>query len=120
MRRFILIVMLIVLPLQASWGMVVAYGSHELAELAATPFAHEATDGDKGVAHVATDKSSSGIDDDCAVCHLAHHSNVILPPLGIAAPAFRLVAFKSPVLSETLFTSFPSPRPERPNWSAAV
>ncbi|WP_188422782.1 hypothetical protein [Oxalicibacterium solurbis] len=122
MRRLVIIFMLFILPLQASWGAVVLYSSSELAEATGGYFAHNHDDGSREVVadNSHTNKTPVGFDDNCSVCHLAHHSNVILPPLGLAAPIFNVIAFKSLISTATFFASLPSPRPERPKWSAAV
>ena len=119
MRRFIVIAMLFILPLQASWGALVAYSSHELAEAKLKPVGHSTYAEGKDAKHFG-DKAAAGADDDCAVCHLAHHSNLILPPLGVSAPTFKLVRFASPVPADTVFTSLYFSRPERPKWPVVV
>jgi len=120
MRRFIIIAMLFILPLQASWGALVAYSSHELTEAKLKLVGHGTYAEGKDAKHSAGDKATAGADDDCAVCHLAHHSNLILPPLGVSAPTFKLVRFASPVPADTVFTSLYFSRPERPKWPVVV
>jgi hypothetical protein len=121
MRRLTIILLLCILPFQASWGAVVAYSAHELSEIAATPFVNsDSADEQQLAGHSPVNKDHSGFDEDCAVCHLAHHSNIILPPFGVAAPMLTLLLFESSNQGDTFIVSFPASRPERPKWAAAV
>ena len=121
MRRLTIILLLFILPFQASWGAVVAYSAHELAEVAATPFVDSDNAGKQQLAgNSPVNKDHSGFDEDCAVCHLAHHSNIILPPFGVAAPTLTFLLFESSSRGDTLIASLPAPRPERPKWAAAA
>lgn len=120
MRRLTIILLLFILPLQASWGAAITYSAHELAEVTATSF----VDGQPGeqqlTGNSTVNKDHTGLDEDCAVCHLAHHSNVILPPFGVSASMLTLLLFESSSRGDTFIASFPAPRPERPKWAAAV
>jgi hypothetical protein len=121
MRRLTIIFLLFILPLQASWGAVIAYSAHELAEITATSFVDSDNADEQQLAgNPPANKDHSGFDEDCAVCHLAHHSNIILPPFAVAAPMLTLLLFESSSRGDTLIASFPASRPERPKWAAAV
>lgn len=120
MRRFVIILMLFVLPLQASWGAFATYKSHGKAASVNHAAQYDAASESSAIAGSPADKTPVGFDGDCAVCHLAHHSNVILPPIGIVAPQFNEVPSQSFTPTDTFIRSLPSPRPERPKWSTAV
>jgi hypothetical protein len=60
------------------------------------------------------------VDDDCAICHIAYHSVVILNAAAATIPSFQMLMFVSPLSPDVVITSSPSARPERPKWMRAA
>lgn len=117
MRRFLLIFLVVMMPLQLSWAAVSSYCQHE-SGAASKHFGHhehkhqqasKVGDSDQTKA-----KAFGTVDADCHFCHAC--SPVILSNTEVI----------SSVVTEPLFAmwaseasrSNPSPRPERPNWVA--
>ncbi len=115
MRRFLLIFLVVMMPLQLSWAAVSSYCQHE-SGAAAKHFGHHEHQHQQGTKVVGSDptnaKAFGAVDTDCHFCHAA--SPVILSNEELA----------SSIVAEPLFASWtadasrsnPSPRPERPNW----
>jgi len=106
MKRWLLILFAILLPLQLGWAAVADYcGDAHHAELHAVHAdAHELGDADDG---------SAAVDIDCGHCH-GHLT--ALAPLGVELAAQdRRDAPCGGVVAAT--TARPGPRPERPQWS---
>ncbi|MDR3086791.1 MAG: hypothetical protein LBU45_02405 [Azoarcus sp.] len=114
MRRWLSILLLIVLPLQMSWGVATTYCQHEtgsVQHLGHHDHKHQAEDNGEPVKG-----SLSDADHDCAVCHAGcvvalTASSSSLPEIGVAADHFRTVLF---------LTSLPGDPPERPDWSISA
>lgn len=107
MKRFLLILLLAILPLQSSWAMAAVYCQHEASKV--THFghhghAHEARAGDDGAA-----QNKHG---DCEVCHHAVQAS---------APAAEAVLTAAPAATYAppgalRYHSFIADGPPRPNW----
>ncbi|MEO3713749.1 hypothetical protein [Roseateles flavus] len=120
MRRYIVLVMLIVLPLQFCWAAAAIYCSHESAT-SVTHFGHHGHQhqaGSQGEAG-ATVKAKVGslvLDEDCSVCHSCAASGV-LPSQLSHAECFG----SAPALPTTLlFESYVPSGLERPDRSIAA
>jgi len=116
MRRFVITLMLLVVPLQATWAVAAAYCQHENGA-PAQHFGHH----DHQHHTQADDKTSSNpllaVDADCSSCHLSGIS--LLPMFAYLAPTM-LVETESPPSSSTFIAVLASERPERPKWARAV
>jgi hypothetical protein len=113
LRRWIAVLLLLIVPLQAAWGAIGAYCSHE-SGAAARHFGHHAHE------HVAAADSADaavpdvgGVDADCAGCHLNCTAVPVVlrlhDPVGYTAD----VAYEAALIP----ASSPPQRPERPRWA---
>lgn len=125
MRRWLSILLLVMLPFQFSWAVAASYCQHETGKLSSHFGHHEhkhehkqeraklkVSDKERG------DKASNfgALDDDCAMCHLG-----CVPPIAVAS----VVDFVRPVQLHDLtqlseFESHISGVPQRPDCSLAV
>ncbi|WP_404299887.1 hypothetical protein [Alicycliphilus denitrificans] len=113
MRRLLLVLLLVFIPLQSVWAAAAAYCSHEAAP-SAVHFGHHVhqhhgdDDGDKA----GTSLAKTALDMDCHACHSmanALHQDASATPLWVQDMQL------APPLRFTLPTPSPQ-RPERPNW----
>lgn len=117
MRRWLVILLLMLLPFQFAWSAAANYCAHE-ADANVKHFGHhvhvhkavKAVDGQKHLGGL------SAPDDDCSACHL---STSTLPPAvpTVALPDRQLLP---PAVAVALPPSAVPGTPERPNWSLAV
>jgi hypothetical protein len=114
MPRLILIFLLIIFPLQASWAAASVYCAHEARPAAMHPGHHQHGAGFEADKHA--DASASGIDFDCGDCHF---SNVAI----VSSAAESASAIMSHVRNGVGAAFLPAhrrTRPERPKWRAAA
>lgn len=118
MRRWLLIFLLVLLPMQLSWAAVASYCQHESG--AATQHVghhehqHEAnTEPSNNADPHTTSKAVGAVDVDCGTCHVGNWS-VMLQSLNLV-----IVKLPSGTHSATtlLLSSQPVSLPERPNWA---
>lgn len=108
MRRLFLILLLALLPLQASWAAVCSYCPDQcVVESDAATSAQQDQDG----------TPSFESDDDCQCCQVGG--------VGIAASLARTGSVAAPASAEaaqgiTILTSVKPARPERPKWTRAA
>ncbi|NBP35951.1 MAG: hypothetical protein EBV01_11175 [Betaproteobacteria bacterium] len=115
MKKFLVIFMLVMLPLQFSWAAVAGYCQHE-GGATAKHLGHHSHDHKSATSESADNDSSmsAALDHDCATCHLAcsvaltSYANV---PTMMVAQDHHSQPHASP--SRTL-----AERPERPQWLA--
>lgn len=114
MRRWSIILLLALLPLQLSWAAVSTYCQHET-DAAAQHFGHHEHQhhADKKAEDDTSTKTLGAVDADCPVCHAgcatALHASTIVPVLYSAADVHT---------RERFLLSSPHPTlPERPNWA---
>lgn len=121
MRRWLSILLLVMLPFQLSWAVAASYCQHETGKLSSHFGHHEhkheaaklkASDKERG------DKASNfgALDEDCAMCHLG-----CVPPIATS----QVTDFVRPIQVHDLtqlseFESHISGVPQRPDWSLAV
>ncbi len=131
MRRFLILLFAIMLPLQFAWAGAAAYCHHESAPQDNTIAAasdnwhfghHSHAHQGKVSQHGSTDsKDGKGNiklpDLDCAVCHFAS-AQLVLPDLGATA-LHHGVAISYRALAAS-YLSAPGAPPDRPQWSLAV
>jgi hypothetical protein len=115
-KRLAIILLMVLLPLQAAWGVVGGYCLHQEREADRQHFGHhvhqhQATDQDD-----ADGTTTSSSDADCSLCHLGC--------VGVVTSAVEILLFTptswaaSP-LNRLIFAVFLQ-GPERPNWLSAV
>jgi hypothetical protein len=111
MRRWLVIFLLVLLPLQLSWAAVAPYCQHE-ADATTQHFGHhqhkhQAATADELSAADAGDIASFAVDADCSACH--------------AGCAAAMAAFPSLALDAApALPGSPKGQRERPNWPASV
>jgi hypothetical protein len=112
MRRFVLFLVVVLLPLQFAWGAVTAYCEHETGA-ASTHFGHHEHVHKAGQGKQA-DAKGGAQDNDCGTCHAAG-----LPVL-LTTSAGALANFVGQAPDLVLVEHPTSPaleRPERPQWA---
>lgn len=115
MKKLLLIILLLALPLQISWAAVSAYCQHESGK-SASHFGHHSHEHKVQKNDDKKEGSFAKIDSDCIYCHLSHLN------------FFSFSVNASPVLSshshltdyDYHVTSNFSKRPERPKWEFAA
>jgi hypothetical protein len=115
MRRWLLIILLLVYPVQATLAM-----ADQCCVTTPAGVSHHGAQGtldSAAAALIADDASSPLADPHCPACVFGHLSGVPAQPLVLPAAAHQPAALAS---ANSFFTSLPAPRPERPQWPAAV
>jgi hypothetical protein len=117
MRRWLLIILLLVYPFQATLAM-----ADQCCVTTPAGVTHHSADGtpDDGAlvaSLIADDASSPLADPHCPACVFGHLSGVPAQPLVLPAAVHEPAAVASAI---SFFTSLPAPRPERPQWPAAA
>ncbi len=115
LKRFFLLLMLFVVPLQMSWAVESNYCQHETGK-AAQHFGHHAHTHQSQPDDDSKNSPLSKIDKDCSYCHMSNisifSSSFSLPPILVTAEVGVV---------NTISISFSSPdRPERPKWAFAI
>lgn len=128
MRRWLSLLLLVLLPLQFTWGAAAAYCGHETAREARHVGHHVHAHGD-GAQQAQSDKSAPAgqdadktqaktkvaLDEDCGVCHLSAVKPVSTAGLALMDPAAQVVDFGP----GNRFSTRAPDHPERPNWRIA-
>lgn len=123
MRRWLLIFLLALLPLQLSWAAASAYCQHER-DTQPEHWGHHENEGrgtDRSHSGEGAQKNSStqpnAVVGDCAVCHAgwAQHADASTAP----APALARTAQALRVAAQERFASHIADVPVRPDWSLA-
>ncbi|MGV3741162.1 MAG: cation efflux protein, CzcI family [Burkholderiaceae bacterium] len=117
MKRLLLILLLAILPLQATWAAVATYCQHEK-ESTSRHFGHHQHEHEHQHAQAEEQQKDSSIKfhTDCLTCQAAAAAMII--PAVDAVPVETASAVQ--VSSDPLLTSFPSSRPEKPKWVFAA
>lgn len=113
MRKLIAILLLSLLPLQASWAAVAGYCQHERDIAVRHLGHHEHQHHLQPAAHEQQAAANASSDLDCGLCH-ASGLLALLPELNLATATVSLADLAAPVDLPSL--SPPLERPERPNW----
>ncbi len=135
MRRWLVLLLLAILPLQLSWAAMAGYCQHEKAPAQRSHFGHHAHEHGQagepvaGLHAVAVDDATdpgpeqdppgqgsvSALDEDCAYCHLGCAQPLITEPIGPwpGTPSPQVAAVNA--LPESHIASVP----ERPDWRLA-
>ena len=122
MRRWILMFLLVLLPMQLSWAAVASYCQHESGTAATTQhFGHHEHQHSADVAPDAIDHGDTSteptgtgaIDVDCGTCH-AGCSTPVLQSLTLVMAKLPSALHST---SAVHLSSQPASLPERPNWA---
>jgi len=114
-KRLLLILMLLVLPLQSTWAVVATYCQHEK-EVMTTHFGHHEHEHAEDDA-AGTEQSSATTHPDCLNCHGAAAGMAIAP----SAFAGSLRLTKALLSRSARLLPAPIPhRPERPKWTVVA
>jgi len=115
-KRLVLILLIVVAPLQAAWGVAGGYCPHDERSADAQHFGHHVHEHQAGGQNDVGDPTATVSDTDCFSCHLGCVGVAISPaPVLLSTPASSAVA---PPACFPL-SVFPQ-GPERPNWTPAV
>lgn len=111
MRRFVFLLLIVLLPLQSVWASAAAYCMHEANAAKVSHFGHHEHE------HRApADPKSSGSlvqDQDCMICHVIACPSVLPATPVVVAPSARP---HSPPAATFAVASARVSEPERPNW----
>ncbi len=118
MRRWFLIFLVVLLPMQLSWAAVASYCQHESGAAAQHIGHHEhqhdagAEPSNDGEPH-AKSKAAGAVDVDCGTCHAGTCSAMV------QSSTLVMAKLPSEIHSATALrlSSQPSSLPERPNWA---
>ena len=122
MRRWLSILLLVLLPFQFTWGVAATYCEHETSS-EVQHFGHHVHSHAEG-AHQAQGKKPSpgdkakskfGLDSDCGTCHLSAAKPVSALNVSLADPATQVMSTNA----DLRFSSQAPDHPERPNWRIA-
>ncbi len=116
MRRFLILFLLFVLPLQVSWAAVATYCKHE-SGAAAQHFGHHEHAHQAKQPEPAKDPSTLTVDNDCVACHLAGAGML---PLAFLSMPFELPQAEQFSASNNHRSHLLPDRPERPQWMRAA
>lgn len=121
MKKFFLLLLLFVLPLQMSWAAASAYCLHEEGKAAQHlghhSHQHKASAGDEPQADAGKDLNAKAkAHSDCNVCHGIGHA--WLPP-GASMPVFDSASLAIDT-SSFLYVSHIPDGPKRPDWSPVI
>ena len=113
MKRFLLILFMLMLPLQSSWAAVFSYSQHEAFGNHSERCTHATSVvPDSGESRSDEGSAPSTPHGDCTLCHLGHCgvANGEVRPLALPATSLRTAESAAPNLS-----AFSIP-PDRPKW----
>jgi hypothetical protein len=122
MRRWLLVFLMALLPLQLSWAAVAVYCQHEQAPARGGHFGHHAHEHHEADAAAGQDghadkvkNSPLTLDDDCGTCHLGHAQTLLGDAPTLAAPALPPRVARQTALPASHIPALP----ERPDRRAA-
>lgn len=121
MRRWLLIFLVVLLPMQLSWAAVASYCQHESSSSATTQHVghhehqHEAdaASTDQGGTDSKSTTATSAVDVDCGTCHAGCCTAMLQSPILVMAK-LPSESHNAPALR---LSSQPASLPERPNWA---
>lgn len=109
-RRFVLALLIALLPMQLSWAVVGEYCGHESGR--ATHLGHHEHQHVSAADDQASGKLPDGAHPDCGVCHAGHAVFASVLPAHAAASASAGVAAHHPAR----IAAHPASEPEKPKW----
>ncbi|MBU0588332.1 MAG: DUF2946 family protein [Gammaproteobacteria bacterium] len=114
MRRLLLILFLLALPLQFTWGAAARYCSHETVD-SVSHFGHHSHVHQTAVSDSA-EPLASGDDTDCGYCHLACAQPLICTNASVSLRTESAYILPTPGLNRFRVPDVI----DRPNWSLAI
>ncbi len=121
MRRWLTILLLVLLPLQFSWAAAAAYCQHERPGHARHVGHHEHAHGGAEASQQAAGdqaKTAGGkltVDNDCGACHFSAAKSLAMESVPLPRPGAQVLSG----LADQAFSSRAPDHPERPNWRIA-
>ncbi|WP_066343081.1 DUF2946 family protein [Azohydromonas lata] len=116
MRRWLLVFLMAILPLQLSWAVGAGYCQHEQAPAQAAHFGHHEHQHHGNKAAADTDphakKSPLALDEDCGTCQLGHAQTLLSDAPALAPPAHPPRVAAQPALHGSHIPALPE-RPDR-------
>ncbi|RBA23547.1 cation efflux protein, CzcI family [Herminiimonas fonticola] len=118
MKRLLIILMLIVVPLQLSWAAAAVYCEHE-SNPKTVHFGHHEHQHIASAEETKADKfkSAAAVDGDCTSCHLGGIAILTIPTPGLTLDLLGAPAITT---GNPLLASSRPARPERPKWAVAA
>ena len=116
MKRLLLVLTMLMLPLQFTWAAVNVYCQHETGAAAQHFGHHEHKHQAEGADSADAKALGGGIDGDCAACHASCAAALT----GIAAVPLMATTFVDHPWYPGVLASPPTVQPERPNWSVSA
>ncbi len=120
MRRWLLIFLVVLLPMQLSWAAVASYCQHESSTATTTQHVghhehqHEAEAASANNSDKSTHPSSAGaVDVDCGTCHAGCCTAMLQSPI----PVMAKLPSETHSATAVCLSSQPASLPERPNWA---
>jgi len=115
-KRLVLILLLVVTPLQAAWGLAGSYCPHDERSADTQHFGHHVHQHQAADQNDVGDPTATSSDTDCISCHLGCVGVAISPaPVLLSTPASSAVAPPARFPLSVFLQG-----PERPNWAPAV
>ncbi|WP_366964071.1 DUF2946 family protein [Accumulibacter sp.] len=115
-KRLVLILLLVVAPLQAAWGVAGGYCPHDERSADTQHFGHHVHQHQAADQNDVGDPTATGSDTDCFSCHLGCVGVAVSPaPVLLSTPASSAVAPPARFPLSIFLQG-----PERPNWAPAV
>ncbi|ALV09178.1 cation efflux protein, CzcI family [Roseateles depolymerans] len=114
MRRWLSILLLVLLPFQFTWSVAASYCGHESAP-STHHIGHHTHQHDDGSAEKSKSPSKLAPDTDCGTCHLSAAKTVPADAAELHAPATQVLGTGAALR----FSSRAPDHPERPNWRIA-
>jgi hypothetical protein len=126
MRRWLTLLLLVLLPLQFTWGAAAAYCGHETSQTTRHIGHHVHAHGDGAQQAQAKKPDPAGLDaekaktkfaldEDCGVCHLSAVKPVSTAGMALMDPAAQVMDLGP----GNRFSTRAPDHPERPNWRIA-
>lgn len=117
MKRLLIILMFLIVPLQLSWAAAAAYCEHETNPSTVHFGHHEHKHIASADEKADTSKSAAAVDGDCTTCHLGGIAILSMP---VPMMALDLISAPSIIGGNPLLASSRPSRPERPKWANAA
>ncbi len=114
MRRWLSILLLVLLPFQFTWSVAASYCGHESAP-STHHIGHHTHQHDDGSAEKSKSPSKLAPDTDCGTCHLSAAKTVPADAAELDAPVTQVLGTGAALR----FSSRAPDHPERPNWRIA-
>ena len=112
MKRLLLILYMLMLPLQVSWAAALPYSQHDLFGNHSERCAHAVKSASVGSESRNNEQGTASPHGDCAFCHLGHCT---ITNGGVSLSALSAVSSQAAAPVKPDFSAFSIP-PDRPKW----